>query len=264
MNIEPVAQLIPLTNHEGITAVLGRDLHRFLEVNTEYRHWFPRMVEYGFVAGEDYAVKNDRVQDSLGREREATNHVLTLDMAKQIAMIQRTDKGRQAREYFIECERIAKNSAPAVPQTYAEALRAAADAADKAAALEAKTIADAPKVEYHDTFVADEDLIQFRTLANQVGVTETELRSELERGKWIYNHRTKRWSNRENRMVWESRWRCYAAKRKYFRLVAHHTAPRINGEVRQTLKITPDGAVAIRRALAKWGVIEPQGTLEIV
>lgn len=101
-------ELIPLIDNDGAQAVLGRDLHNFLEVSTEYRHWFPRMVDYGFEEGKDYAVKNDRVQDSLGREREATNHIVTLDMAKEISMIQRTDKGKQARAYFLECERRAK------------------------------------------------------------------------------------------------------------------------------------------------------------
>lgn len=124
--------LIPLTDNDGVQAVMGRDLHSFLEVGAEYRHWFPRMAEYGFVAGQDYTVKNDRVQDSLGREREATNHIISLDMAKEISMIQRTDKGKKARQYFIECERQAKEKTPAIPQTYAEALREAAAQAERA------------------------------------------------------------------------------------------------------------------------------------
>lgn len=101
-------ELIPIQDNDGTQAVMGRDLYDFLGVETEYRHWFPRMVEYGFEEGKDYAVKNDRVQDSLGRSRERTNHVISLDMAKEISMIQRTAKGKQARQYFIECERRAK------------------------------------------------------------------------------------------------------------------------------------------------------------
>lgn len=66
------------------------------------------MTEYGFEGGKDYTVKNDRVQDSLGRERDALNHIISLDMAKEISMIQRTDKGKQARQYFIECEKRAR------------------------------------------------------------------------------------------------------------------------------------------------------------
>lgn len=60
-------QLIPITNMgEGVQAVLGRDLHEFLEVGASYRHWFPRMVAYGFEEGVDYVVKNDRSASPAG------------------------------------------------------------------------------------------------------------------------------------------------------------------------------------------------------
>lgn len=118
-----MSELIPIHNNDGAQAVMGRDLHNFLEVSTDYRHWFPRMVDYGFEEGKDYAVKNDRVRDSLGREREATNHIISLDMAKEISMIQRTDKGKQARAYFLECERRAKQPAElSGPELMAKAL----------------------------------------------------------------------------------------------------------------------------------------------
>lgn len=107
------AELIPVhTNPDGGNVVMGRDLHAFLEVQSNYREWFPRMVAYGFEEGKDYTSKNRRVQDSLGREREATDHIISLDMAKEISMIQRTERGKQARQYFIECERRMKQLQP--------------------------------------------------------------------------------------------------------------------------------------------------------
>ena len=87
--------------------VLGRDLHKVLEVSTEYRHWFPRMCEYGFAEGKDFkAVIFDRVQLEGTRKvvREVTDHQLTIDMAKEICMIQRTEIGKRCREYFLEIE----------------------------------------------------------------------------------------------------------------------------------------------------------------
>ena len=130
-------ELIPLQDNNGTQAVMGRDLYDFLGVETEYRHWFPRMVEYGFEEGKDYAVKNDRVQDSLGRSRERTNHVISLDMAKEISMIQRTEKGKQARQYFIECERRAKEPAQLSPEELmARAIKVADNTIKE---LEAKT-----------------------------------------------------------------------------------------------------------------------------
>lgn len=118
-----MGELIPIHSNNGAQAVMGRDLHAFLGVNSRYREWFPRMVEYGFEEAKDYAPKNRRVQDSLGREREAIDHIISLDMAKEISMIQRSEKGKQARQYFIECERRAKEPAQlSGPELMAKAL----------------------------------------------------------------------------------------------------------------------------------------------
>lgn len=118
--------------------------------------------------------------------------------------------------------------------------------------LEAKVAEDAPKVAYHDEFVADEDLIQFRTLANQLEVGEKHLRQVLMARGWIYRRDYQRWSNKKNGLVTEYQWRAVADKKRYFRLIPAHDAPRLAGEVRQTLKITPAGAVAIERAMRRW------------
>ena len=88
--------------------VLGRDLHAALEVQTAYKDWFPRMCEYGFLEGTDFnPLKIERVQIEGEREvvREVTDHQLTLEMAKEICMLQRTDKGKECRQYFIALER---------------------------------------------------------------------------------------------------------------------------------------------------------------
>lgn len=118
--------------------------------------------------------------------------------------------------------------------------------------LEAKVQEDAPKVAYHDEFVADEDLIQFRTLANQLEVGEQHLRQVLMARGWIYRRDYQRWSNKKNGLVTEYQWRAVADKKRYFRLIPAHDAPRLAGEVRQTLKVTPAGAVAIERAMRRW------------
>lgn len=88
--------------------VSGRDLHMFLEINTPYTIWFERMCEYGFEVGTDFNLnKNVRVQIEGKRkvERTVTDHDLTIEMAKQLCMLARNDKGREAREYFIEVEK---------------------------------------------------------------------------------------------------------------------------------------------------------------
>lgn len=105
-----MSALIPIREQDGRQAVSGRDLHAFLEVSARYNDWFARMVEYGFVERQDfYSV----LSESTGG-RPGTDHVLTLDMAKELAMIQRTDRGKRARQYFIEVEKRATKT-PALP-----------------------------------------------------------------------------------------------------------------------------------------------------
>lgn len=102
-------ELIKITTNEvGEPTVLGRELHEFLGVTTRYNDWFPRMVEYGFTEGKDFnLLKNEQVRFEGNREvtRELIDHLLTIDMAKEICMIQRTEVGKQARQYFIQVEK---------------------------------------------------------------------------------------------------------------------------------------------------------------
>lgn len=93
-------------NHEPV--VSGRQLHETLGVKTAYKDWFPRMTEYGFTEGEDFnPLKIEQVRQEGTRKvkRQIEDHVLKLDMAKEIAMIQRTDKGKEVRKYFIQVEK---------------------------------------------------------------------------------------------------------------------------------------------------------------
>ena len=101
-------ELIKITYQNDEPAVSARDLYEFLEVGADYRHWFPRMCEYGFTTGQDFnPVKIDRVQDEGGRmvNRTVDDAILTLDMAKEICMLQRNEKGKRARQYFIQLEK---------------------------------------------------------------------------------------------------------------------------------------------------------------
>ena len=93
-------------NQEPI--VNGRELYEFLEVKSKYIDWFNRMCEYGFDENIDFAMFNELSQKKEGSrmvERMIINHALKLDMAKEIAMIQRSEKGKQARKYFLQIEK---------------------------------------------------------------------------------------------------------------------------------------------------------------
>lgn len=82
------------TDAQGEQLVSGRELHEFLEVGTEYARWFDRMVAYGFENGRDFS---SFLTESTGG-RPSVDHAMKLDMVKEISMIQRTAKGKQARQ----------------------------------------------------------------------------------------------------------------------------------------------------------------------
>ena len=117
----------------------------------------------------------------------------------------------------------------------------------------------APRAEYVDTFVADDDLRIFRNVAKSIGVGEKELRQALLDHKWIYQESTTRWSNSKQEKETVYRYSSFAQYAKYFVPVPIHEAPRFRGDVDHTLKITPAGAVAIARVLAKWGITADKG-----
>lgn len=87
--------------------VSGRELHAVLMIDTRYNDWFKRMCEYGFIEGRDFnLLKFEQVQIEGDRrvKRKVIDHQLTIDMAKELCMIQRTDIGKRCREYFLEIE----------------------------------------------------------------------------------------------------------------------------------------------------------------
>lgn len=103
-DMDNLKSLIPVSydNPERPT-VSGRELHDFLEVTTRYNDWFNRMTEYGFTEGEDYySFLSNRSDGLAGKPR--TDHQLTIPMAKELCMIQRNERGKQARQYFLAVE----------------------------------------------------------------------------------------------------------------------------------------------------------------
>lgn len=99
-------ELLPIINQDdGRIAVSGRALHEFLEVKTRYDIWFNRMKDYGFAENQDFGAIAQKRTTAQGNATVYQDHVLTLDMAKELSMIQRTDRGKQARQYFIAVEK---------------------------------------------------------------------------------------------------------------------------------------------------------------
>ena len=92
--------LIAINYNSEQPTVSGRELHEALTIDTPYHKWFPRMCEYGFAENEDFWTN---LSESTGG-RPSTDHQLTIPMAKEICMLQRTEKGKQFRRYFIQVE----------------------------------------------------------------------------------------------------------------------------------------------------------------
>lgn len=103
-------QLITITTNENDEQLVsGRELHQFLGVKTRYSIWFDRMSEYGFTEDIDYTAVVQKRTTAQGNQTEYIDHAMKLDMAKEVSMIQRNEKGKQARQYFLEVEKAWNN-----------------------------------------------------------------------------------------------------------------------------------------------------------
>lgn len=94
-------ELIKINSNNTVS---GRELHKFLEIGTRFDKWFIRMCEYGFNENDDF-IRVAQKCPTLGGTQTIIDYAITLDMAKEISMLQRTEKGKQARTYFINCEK---------------------------------------------------------------------------------------------------------------------------------------------------------------
>ena len=113
-------ELIKITEQKGIQLVDARELHRKLKVQTKFTNWFPRRVEeYKFDEGKDYFAENQLLPKNGQKvyHRPRTEYFLTIDMAKEIAMVERTEVGKMIRNYFIEMEKIAMQTIIKMPKS---------------------------------------------------------------------------------------------------------------------------------------------------
>lgn len=149
------------TSNPDRPTVLGRDLHEALEVKTAYKDWFPRMCEYGFTEGKDFC---SILSESTGG-RPATDHQLTIPMAKEICMLQRTEKGKECRQYFIKVEE-AWNTPEMIVARAHQILQARLDeAVSRVSLLESKIEEDAPATQLGYAVTAADDSILVREMA---------------------------------------------------------------------------------------------------
>lgn len=155
-----------------VQTVNARDLHAFLEVGKDFSNWIKdRIEQYGFIENQDFAVFAE-IGGNPKVGRPSKDYAITLDMAKELAMVERNDKGKQARLYFIECEKRAKAGTQQfpVPTTFVEALRLAAELAEENERQRLALVEQAPKVEFADRHAFADGLFSLRDAAKQIGM----------------------------------------------------------------------------------------------
>ena len=184
-----MTELIKVTYSNDRPVVSARELHEFLEVETPYRIWFPRMQEYGFTEGSDFnPYKNVRVQMEGNRtvNREVDDAALTIDMAKEICMIQRSEKGKQARQYFIQLEKDWNSPEKVMARALDIAHRELNTLKAANAELTVQNTIMAPKADYFDELVDRNLLTSFRDTAKLLHIGQnTFIRYLLDR-KYLY------------------------------------------------------------------------------
>lgn len=174
--------IIKINYESNRPTVMGRQLHEALEVKTAYKDWFPRMCEYGFTEGADFnPLKNERLQNEGGREvmREITDHQLTIEMAKEICMLQRTEKGKECRQYFIQLEK-AWNTPEAVMSRALQMADKHIQQLKTTVAVQEQQIQELqPKASYYDLILNCKDLMATSVIAKDYGKSAAWLNNYL-------------------------------------------------------------------------------------
>lgn len=182
-------ELITVNYDNDRPTVLGRDLHEKLEIGTQYTKWIERMTGYGFIENEDYIAISQKRLTAQGNETTYIDHQMTLDMAKQICMIQRSELGRRYREYFLEIERRWNDPVTSMARSLVYANRQLASVTGQLEAANRQIEADRPKVVFADAVSASEGSILVRDMAKilkQNGVDE--VGGEKKLFAWLREH----------------------------------------------------------------------------
>ena len=238
-------ELIKVVYDNDRPTVSGRELHEKLEIATQYTKWFERMAEYGFTEKEDYIAISQKRLTAQGNETTYLDHQLTLEMAKQICMIQRTEVGKRYREYFLEIEKM-WNSPEYV-------MARAVKMSDRKIALLSGQLAEAnkqieeakPKIEYYDTITSSEGLTSIRETAKLFDVREKDFKALL-LATYLYRDAHKRMMPRAE----------YMNENAAFAVCKTVITTPVGSRTTVYTKITPRGRQLLHAACRKKGLIK--------
>lgn len=181
-----------IENNQGAKLASARDLHLFLEIKTDFTDWMKRMIAYGFTQDEDYL----KIEETVSQGVTKFNYALKLDMAKEISMIQRTPKGKEARLYFIECERIAlaKSFLPdftnpvLAARAWADEVEAKNNALQLAKDTQERVLELEPKAELAETFLISNDSISLGDFSKVIGWGRNNLFKQMRDDKYLMSN----------------------------------------------------------------------------
>lgn len=192
MSNELFALVAQSIGDETQQTVNARELHSFLEVGKDFSTWIKDRIEkYGFVEDVDYVkIDSPKMGNQKGGDRRSIEYYISLSMGKEIGMVERTEKGREVRHYFIECEKRLKETrqqmALAIPQTLPEALRLAADLAEKNQQLLEQAKIDTPKAEWCDRVTAANEHMTITQAAKTLNYPPRKFKDYLRQIGFIY------------------------------------------------------------------------------
>lgn len=153
-------EILKVNYNEDRITVSARDLHNYLEASERFSSWFERMTQYGFIEGNDYL--GCKVFNTLARQ-ELQDYQLTIDAAKEIAMLQRNEKGKEIRKYFIEVEK--EWNAP--ERVMARGLEASKKVIES---LNQKLLENKPKIDFYDCVADSKTAIPMEAVAKTLGI----------------------------------------------------------------------------------------------
>lgn len=175
-------ELIKVNYDNDTPTVSGRELHELLDIKTPYDKWFPRMCEYGFSESIDFSTF---LSESTGG-RPATDHQLTIEMAKEICMLQRNDKGKQVRQYFLNLEKAWNTPEMIMSRALKMAENQICKLQSVNSELTVKNQIMQPKAEYFDELVDRNLLTSFRETAKELNIKEKKFINFLIEKKYLY------------------------------------------------------------------------------
>ena len=181
------------TNEDGQKLVSARELHEGLKVKSKFNDWITkRITKYGFEENQDFILVTQKkvTNNPKNPYTEQKDYVITVDMAKELCMVENNELGRQFRKYFIEAEKqlkeVKKLDSYMIEDPIERAKRWIEEAEERKALMEENIKKDEeikvlkPKAEFTDKFLQDDTLYKATDIAKEIGMTATKFNRLLE------------------------------------------------------------------------------------